>query len=209
MTNLTSSQISAMNNMCRGAKLGVLGTTISEIQSNFTGVTKLYNLGAPVLADVDRIVISADMIVGAYALAAQPDVPRNITVTHTTVETGTDTLGTITIVGTDAFGETITEVITPTADSTVSGALAFATVVSATGAGWAITGGNDTITIGVGTVLGLPLIVESASQILLGTVGASVVVPTVVVDAAISECTVDLSSGTYDGTKKALVFVVQ
>jgi len=208
MTNLTASQVSQLNNMCAGALGSSLGTTILEIQSNFTGVTKLYALGAPVVADPDRIVVSANMKNGSYTIAAQPDVPRNITVTHATVATGTDTLGIITVTGTNILGETISEIITPEADDIASGRKAFKTITSVVGSGWTIAGGNDTIQVGVGSALGLPVVISSASQVILGTVGTGVVSPTVDYDSAdISECTI--STGTYNGTAKVNVFVIQ
>lgn len=111
------------------------------------------NTAATTAAVTNRIVASTNMIVGAYTIA-NGGVPvwsgaANITITHTTVAAGTDTLGTITIVGTDRNGQAISEVLTPVADSTVTGTKAFRTVTSATGAGWVIAGGNDTIVIGV------------------------------------------------------------
>lgn len=99
-------------------------------------------------ADDDKYVVSANMKVGAYTIAAQPAYPGRISITHTTVATGTDTLGTITIVGT-YNGRAITEVITPVADSTVYSTNYFDTITSITGAGWVIAGGNDTIKVGV------------------------------------------------------------
>ena len=69
-----------------------------------------FPLGSPVVDDVDRIVTSVNMKVGAYTIAAQPDVPRNITVTQTAVGTE-DTNGTVVIVGTDMNDNVITEKI--------------------------------------------------------------------------------------------------
>ena len=172
-------------------------------------LAKLVALGAPILADVDRIVTTVDMKVGAYTVAAQPDVPRNITVSQTIVATGTDTPGTITVVGTNYNGEAISEVIIPSAGNVVAGAKAFKTVVSVTGAGWVIAGGNDTITIGVGTVLGMPFDLKSTGEVLLGVVGVALIDPTVVAGLTLEDSTVDISSGTYDGSKKAFVFVVE
>jgi hypothetical protein len=210
MANLTATQISELNLMCPGANRALLGTTVGDIQTNFTGVTKLYNLGAPVAADDDLIVTVANMKVGSYTVAAQPDVPRNITVTHAIVAVGTDTVGTITITGTDVFGATISEVIIPSAGGVATGAKAFKTVTSVVGAGWVIAGGNDTIKVGVGNKLGLPVLIAAATNCILGVVGTANVVPTTTASATlISSCTVDLSAGTYDGTVKVLAFIIQ
>jgi hypothetical protein len=114
-------------------------------------VFTLTNTAATTAAVANRIVTSTNMIVGAYTIANASPVWSGgalITITHTTA-TGADTLGTITIVGKDLAGQTISETITPVADSLVSGAKIFRSVTSATGAGWVINGGNDTIVIGV------------------------------------------------------------
>lgn len=132
--------------------------------------TKVWILENGVAVDDDRLVVSTNMKVGTYTIAAQPDVPRNVTVTHTTVAAGTDTLGTITVVGTDANDVAITEVITPTADSTKNGTKAFKTITSITGAGWVIAGGNDTIKVGVGSVIGYSYFVPVNK---IGAIGGS------------------------------------
>lgn len=109
------------------------------------------NLAAATAAVTNRYVASTDMKVGAYTIAnATPPTAgaRKVTIAHTTVAAGTDTLGTITIVGKNLAGQTITEVMTPVADSTATSSAFFASVTSATGAGWVIAGGNDTIVIG-------------------------------------------------------------
>ena len=101
-------------------------------------------------ADVDKIVTSANMKVGAYTVAAQPSAPSIITVTATAVGTA-DTAGTIIVVGTDIYDRAQTETIIPVAGSTVTGTKYFKSVTSVTGAGWVIDAGsgNDTITVGV------------------------------------------------------------
>lgn len=171
---------------------------------------RFYALGAPVVADDDRITVSVDMKVGSYTLAAQPDVARNITVTTTAVGTA-DTQGTITITGTNINGKVITEVITPVAGTTVAGLKAFKTVTSAVGAGWvidAVEGTKDTIKIGVGTVIGLPIVIQTG-DCLLSVLGVAYVVPTVVVNALVENCTLDSSSGTYNGSKALYAVIVE
>jgi len=164
-------------------------------------VPQLVDFGTPVLADVDNIVASANMKVGSYTIAAQPDVPRNITVSHTIVATGTDTLGIITVTGTDVNGQVISEAITPLAGTIASGVKAFKTITSVVGYGWVIAGGNDTITVGVGACLGMPFIVPVATNVAYAIVGTSITTPTVVVNATeISKNTV--STATYDGSKR-------
>lgn len=174
---------------------------------NYLG--RIVPLNAPIVATTNRIVTSVDMKVGAYTVAAQPDVPRNITVTVTAVGTA-DTMGTITVTGTNVNNETITEVLTPVAGSTVAGAKAFKTVSSVVGAGWAIDaveGTKDTVVVGVGAVIGLPFKILTG-DCLLSILGTAIVVPTVTV-GTVENCTVDASSGTYNGSKKLYAIVVE
>lgn len=99
-------------------------------------------------ADDDLIVVSADMKVGAYTVAAQPTSPSKIGITVTA--TGdTDTLGTIAVVGTNINGETITSVVVPVAGSTIYTPEYFVTVTSITGAGWVTAGAADKIKVGI------------------------------------------------------------
>ena len=65
-----------------------------------------------------------------------------------TTATGTDTLGTLALVGTGLDGKVQSETITPLADSTATSTKIYRTVTSLTGSGWTINGGNDTIVVG-------------------------------------------------------------
>lgn len=110
------------------------------------------------VADVDRFVVIGDGVMknAAYTLTAttmpETGTARKITITHATVAAGTDTLGTVTVVGMNLSGQTITEVCVPIHDATTTYTKWFASIVSITGAGWAIVGGNDTITVGCAAV---------------------------------------------------------
>ena len=177
----------------------------------FGNTARQFDLGTPLVADPDKVVVSVDMKVGAYTIAAQPDVPRNITVTSTAVGTA-DTMGTITVVGTDADGQPISEVITPVSGSLVAGLKAFKMVVSVTGAGWvvdAVEATKDTVIVGIGTALGMPIVLGAATDIRLGFVGVAPLVPVVAAGGTLAGSTVDLSAGTYNGTKRVLVTLVE
>lgn len=105
---------------------------------------------AILVADDDLIVTSTNMKVGAYTVAAQPKSLCRISVLATAVGTA-DTMGTITIVGTDYAGASQSEVVVPIAGTTVYTTNHFLTVTSVTGAAWVIDAGsqNDTIKVGV------------------------------------------------------------
>lgn len=185
---------------------------INKAGTKASSACRLYNLGSPALADDDLVVTSTNMIVGEYTVDAQPDIPRNITVTATAGATA-DTLGTITVTGTNYDDEVISEEITPVAGSAVAGTKAFKTVTSVVGAGWvidAVEGTNDTIKVGIGNEIGLPLVLDSTTEIIMGILGTTITAtnPTVSNPATIEGTTIDMSSGTYNGTKEALVFVV-
>lgn len=108
-------------------------------------------ISATTAAVANRFVTSTNMIVGAYTIANPSPVWQGgcfVTVTHTTA-TGTDTLGTLVLVGTDVNNQVQSETITPVADSLVTSTKVYRTVTSLTGAGWVINGGNDTIVCGV------------------------------------------------------------
>jgi hypothetical protein len=112
---------------------------------------KASNTAATTAAVANRFVTTVNMKVGAYTIANASPVWAGgclVTVTHTEVGGGVDTLGTIAIVGTDLGGATITDTITPLNGTVATSTKVFRTVVSATGAGWVIGVGNDTIVIG-------------------------------------------------------------
>lgn len=172
-------------------------------------VGRLISLGTPIAADTNYIVESANMKVGTYTIAHQPDVCRRLSVTHSTVATGTDTLGTLTFVGTDYDGYTISESVTPLADSAAYTTKAYKTITSITGAGWVIAGGNDTIIIGVDARLGLPYDISGSLTPKLGVVGTALVAPTSYAGGTKEKSMVDISSGTFDGSKQVFVFMVE
>jgi hypothetical protein len=112
--------------------------------SNYT------NTAATTAAVANRFVTTTNMIVGTYTVANASPVWSGgclVTVTHTAV-TGTDTLGTIDVVGTDLNGQAQTETITPLDGTVATGSKIFRTVTSVTGVGWVINTGNDTIVVG-------------------------------------------------------------
>jgi hypothetical protein len=198
----------------------VLSATATQIDAAVTKsalVGKIYNLGAPDVEDADAIVVTANMKVGTYTLTSDPaaytpDVPRNVSVTHTSND-ATDTLGTITFVGTNIDDEVISEVITPSADTVVYGVKAFKTITSVTGADWVIDGTGavaDSVICGIGEEIGLPVSLDSASNVMLGILGTTITATnaTVGTPATVEETTVDMSAGTYDGSKEIVLFVI-
>lgn len=110
------------------------------------------NTAATTAAVTNRYVTSTNMKVGAYTLANTTPAWSGaglVTVTHTEVGGGVDTLGTIVVVGVDLAGQTRTDTITPVNGTTATGVIPFRTISSVTGVGWVIGTGNDTIVVGV------------------------------------------------------------
>ena len=108
------------------------------------------NVAATTAAVTNRFVTVANMKVGAYTVANASPVWAGgciVTLTHTTVA-GTDTLGTVVLVGTDLNNQVITETLTPVADSLVSSVNIFRSLTTITGVGWVLNTTADTIIVG-------------------------------------------------------------
>ena len=177
------------------------------------------DLGAPALADDDWVVVDVAMKVGTYLVAhASPvdGLARNVTVIRT-VGGNADTPGTIIVAGTDVDGRAVSDTIAVgTTGVTVVGVVAFKTVTSVTGAGWVINQAADTVKVGFGDKIGLPSAIRQSPPILATTqipfvvLGTTLVAATVTWDAnIIAKCTVDAATGTYNGSKRLLAFVVR
>ncbi len=174
-----------------------------------TGVVA-FNLGKPAVEDDDNCVALEEMKNGAYTIAAQPDVPRNI-VAEVEQDTAPDTKGKVVITGYDILGNKITEEITPGADSTaVPGNKAFASVESIIGSGWAASnaGDEDSIKFGYGEKIGLPIALSTIDNVLLCLFDRAVDAATAAVGdpPTVAETTL-IIHGTYNGAKVMQVLV--
>jgi len=97
--------------------------------------------------DLDKIVAETAMKVGAYVIAEQPNTPSRLSFTHESVGTA-DTLGTIALVGISG-GVSVSETITPVANSTVYSQYFYTSITSITGASWVTDGDDDQISVGI------------------------------------------------------------
>ena len=167
----------------------------------------------PVVGDINRILESVVMAVGAYTLyntTPAGGIALNVTVT-VTQDTEDDTEGTLDIVGTDIDDQVLTETLTPVIGSTVQGTRAFKTVTSATSVGWVVGAGvnYDTIEIGFGELIGLPdyLLHDTVIAALLNNVREGTH-PTVTSSTTVLALnTVDLNSA-LDGTAVVIYYLV-
>ena len=110
--------------------------------------------------DENAIVTTRNCANAAYPIAAQPDTTRQLTATVTTTDTA-DTLGTLTIVGTNGVDGAQTATITLQAGFNQT-TMAFKTITSITQSGWTQGGATaDTIVVGVAPV-GLGYVTDDA-----------------------------------------------
>lgn len=143
--------------------------------------------------DDDLISVDAAIADGARTIAAQPNYPRNLTVTITDGDTSISAY-TLVIIGVDARGRTITDTFTFADGLTPATAQAYATVTSATVSGLTGNGAGDNIKIGVGNLLGLAGRAVSGYKYLVDN--ANTTVPTI----SALYCTVD-TGAVPDGSK--------
>jgi hypothetical protein len=158
-------------------------------------------MSTPILADVDRIVTSANWADGALTVAAHPDVPRNLTVTVTDADTSI-TGGLLTLVGKDAMGRVITEVMDLSEGLEWVGEKIFGEVTSATISATAGTpeAGVDVVTVGVGNVIGTCVDLENESEVVHVYVDNTKVTPDAIA-TGVSTSGIDANGATYNGSK--------
>ena len=116
---------------------------------------KVTNTAATTAAVTNRFVTSVAMKVGSYTVANASPVWSGacfVTVTHTINDT-LDTLGTITVTGTNLAGQAQSESITPVNGTTATSTKMYRTVTAVTGVGW-VQGGSGADTIVVGCAAG-------------------------------------------------------
>lgn len=172
----------------------------------------------PILADNDRVKTTYAGPTSAAAVVltsftAQPDVPRNLTITPTGTTTDVEAC-TITAAGTDILDDAITEDFAFAANDaiTLSGAKAFKTVSSVTWPASCESGSfGATWIIGVGDVLGLKSCMDYAGAVAWAVFDGAYegTRPTCVADNdEVSKNTCDIN-GTLNGSKSVDLFYVQ
>ena len=155
------------------------------------GYPRTHLATATAAADPNLFVTDVHMANGAY-IVATPDMPEANTARHVTLtrtfDGAADTPGTVLITGTDLRGQTISEVLTPSAvDATlVEGTKWFHKVVSAVQSGWVIGEANDHIVIGcgaevavaegIGTLYSLTVNTTAAGAITISDAGGTIAI---------------------------------
>lgn len=162
---------------------------------------ELAYLGTPVVADPNRIVDVLDPIAdGDLTVIAQPDVPRNITVTVTDANDSVSAV--VTVTGKDMLGKPVSEVATIAAGVGKSfvGTKMFAQVDSAVVSGTDGAAAGDTVQVGVGNVIALPKPISNEEAVRTSWLDDVPVTPDAIATGD-QTSGVDLSGETYDGTK--------
>jgi len=158
-------------------------------------------LGAPVVADTDQVVESVQWGDGTLTIAAQPDVPRNVTATLTDVDNSVS--GLLTVNGTDIAGRVISETMAPDGagnGKTLTGTKVFKTVTSVVISGTAGAGAGDNLVVGVGNVIGVPVDLANVAEVVSVRLGG-VLVGSPTKATGVSTSGIDTSASTYNGSK--------
>lgn len=181
-------------------RAGIRGAKIS--------VGLVADLGAPIVATVNTIVASRDFANATATIAAQPDVPRNLTGTLTDANSSV-TAGIATITYLDPEGVQRVEVVTFAQLGAVwagTRIVAFVQSIVMSGVVGNL-GGTDVVVFGVGIKIGLPSPIAAASQVrhvYLGD-GAASRIAAPVISVGLLSSAVDVSASTYNGVKRLRV----
>lgn len=199
--------------------LGVVERRSSDLRLPSQAVLEKQTITTPVVAAATRILsahagVTATSPVTVTTFAAQPDVPRNLTVTPSGT-TADVTACTVTITGKDYWGATISEnfAITNTQSTATVGVRAFKTVTSVLIPAACESGGTHAATwgVGIGSKLGLSKCMAAADSFFhAGLAGVKEsTAPTIAADPTeVSKNTASLN-GTLDGTKNVTLWFVQ
>lgn len=207
-SRMSSTQIDRVNNTREIFRVIGLGTRLDEIQ--YGGVTAptagtitpgsiiKYSV-APVVGDSVRT-LAATLLVQTVVKTVttgitNPDYPRNLVVKGNDA----NVTGNVVITGTDALDAALTETIVASGTSVVVGTKAFKTVTSIVLPPYN-TAGTETISVGVGVKLGLPVRIYNINQKIYSNFDGAIDAGTQTVGAGIA-FSLYAVAGTMNGTK--------
>lgn len=156
-----------------------MGTQVKTPQTSYVGKEFLSNKGyirrnsfsAPAAASATAVHAAISTAAVITTGITNPDVPRNITITG--AGSSHSASGNVTINGTDIRGNTISEAIALNSNTTVAGSKAFKTVTSIDTSAVSGIDSNDTVTIGIGTKIGLDRLMTDNGVFLATVDGAA------------------------------------
>jgi hypothetical protein len=182
------------------------------------GVIEIQTITAPIAAATTRVLSANAGPTSAAAkvvtsFAAQPDVPRNLTITPGGT-TGDVESCVITVAGTNIFAKAISETFTFSADasSAVVGNKAFATVTSVSWPANCESGGfAATWSVGVGEKIGLKRCMADAGSFIQSSLGGAheATLATVAADASNVEGNTADFNGTMNGSNNFKAYFIQ
>jgi len=214
MTRMTALQISQLNRMNEAARKAGLGTRLDEVEY---GTVVDPDVGSVEALSVISYVVAPDLQTATYVHAAtllttgiqtistaitNPDVPRILTVK------GNDgnVTGNVVFTGTDFDDNVLTETIALSGSSEVVGTKAFKTVTSYTIPVYAVAG-TETVSVGVGVKLGLPVAIPGIASVIAHNFNGAVDAGTVTTGGTLPT-SIYAVAGTMDGTIEVqLIFI--
>jgi hypothetical protein len=194
MARMTSKMISDMNRMNRAAQNGTLGTRIDTLEfgSVVTPTAGTITSGAIVKYSCAPVVhgnvrtLAATLLVQTVTKTVttgitNPDFPRNLVVKGGDA----NVTGDVVINGTDILDAVLTETIALSGASVVVGTKAFKTVTSIVLPPYAVAG-TETVSVGVGVKLGLPVRIYNINQKLYSNFDSAIDAGTQTVGAGVA-----------------------
>jgi hypothetical protein len=215
MTKMTALQIAQLNNMNAAAQRAGLGTRLDALEYDSLVLTTGVALAKTFTYTTTPALQTATYVLAATPLTAaaagqditagitQPDVPRIVTVKGN----AGGIAGNVVITGTDAGGTACIDTIALSGAGEVLGVKAFKTVTNIhlpqeTHAG------TDTVSVGVGVKLGLPVAITAAGQVIASTFDGSADVGTTTTSGTLPTSLYAVA-GTMNAVKRVvLTFVV-
>lgn len=170
--------------------LDVSAAPVYTVARGFYGTTKAVHAAGATWTYVGTVVVPT----------AQPDVPRQLTITGSASGMNTPVL----FEGEDFSQNVIRETVTASGTTTPVSANAFASV------SFAIVGprhaAGDTLTVGTGAKVGVPYIIGEAAALTAADFNGAADAGTLTANATLS-LNVYAAAGTFDGTKELALFV--
>jgi len=172
--------------------MSVTGTYQGEKMAPLLAGRIVYKAPAAPAVNVLMAATNITTLTQTLTPTTQPVMPRNVTLTVVDT-TPSLTGGTITVIGIDQNGKSVSEVHTYTVAGLYTGAVAFAKVKSVV---CALTGtftgaGDETMAIGVGDVFGIPVGIDGKLEEVFKFMHADA-------DVAVVPASIDRINGTYN-----------
>ena len=214
MARMTALQIAQLNNMNAAAQRAGIGTRLDAVEygtvinpdvGTLDALSVISYAIAPALQTAVYVHAATLLTTGVQTISTaitNPDVPRILTVK------GNDgnVTGNVVFTGTDFDDNALTETIALSGTSEVVGTKAFKTVTSYTIPVYAVAG-TETVSVGVGVKVGLPVAIPGIASVLAHNFDGAVDSGTVTTGGTLPT-SIYAVAGTMDGAKEVqLIFI--